>query len=325
MDQTTTWLLEGSPWVQYRARLDLLGEPEDAPEVLMARPAMLAHPKIRQLLAELTEWPGELLKNHKSASHPLHKLTFIADLGLRAGDPAVAPIVARILEHQAPEGPFQVLVNLPPRYGGSGEDQWTWMLCDAPALLYALCQFGLREEAQTATAYLANLTRANGWPCAVSPTLKFRGPGRKSDPCPYANLVMLKALSQMPAWRDSEAAHTGAETLLTLWEQRRERRPYLFAMGSGFTKLKAPLIWYDILHVLDVLTRFPWLRDDPRLRELAGIVAAKADEQGRFTAESVWRAWKDWDFGQKKTPSRWLTLLARRALNRLSDTHPTEE
>jgi hypothetical protein len=286
---------------------------------------MLAHPKIRQLLAELAEWPGELMKNHKSAGHPLHKLTFIADLGLRAGDPAVAPIVARILEHQAPEGPFQVLLNLPPRYGGSGEDQWAWMLCDAPSLLYALCQFGLREEVQTAIAYLANLIRANGWPCAVSPTLKFRGPGRKSDPCPYANLVMLKALSQMPAWRDSEAAHTGAETLLTLWEQRRERRPYLFAMGSGFTKLKAPLIWYDILHVLDVLTRFPWLRDDLRLRELAGIVAAKADEQGRFTAESVWRAWKDWDFGQKKTPSYWLTLLARRALNRLPEIQPIEE
>ncbi|MEA3398051.1 MAG: hypothetical protein U9R05_11360 [Chloroflexota bacterium] len=325
MNQTTTWLLEGPPWVQYRARLDLLGEPEDAPEVLAARQAMLAHPKIRQLLAELVEWPGELMKNHKSAGHPLHKLTFIADLGLRASDPAVAPIVARILERQSPEGPFQVLLNLPPRYGGSGEDQWAWMLCDAPALLYALCQFGLRDEAQTAIVYLANLIRANGWPCAVSPTLKFRGPGRKSDPCPYANLVMLKALSPMPVWRDSEAAHTGAETLLTLWEQRRERRPYLFAMGSGFTKLKAPLIWYDILHVLDVLTRFPWLRDDSRLRELAGIVAAKADEQGRFTAESVWRAWKDWGFGQKKTPSHWLTLLARRALQRLSETHLVEE
>jgi hypothetical protein len=41
------------------------------------------------------------------------------------------------------------------------------------------------------------------------------------------------------------------------------------------------------------------------------------DEQGRFTAESVWRAWKEWDFGQKRSPSFWLTLLAHRTLRRL--------
>jgi hypothetical protein len=195
------------------------------------------------------------------------------------------------------------------------------MLCDAPLLVYVLSKLGLRDDArvQTAVAYLADLVRDNGWPCASAPEMgKFRGPGRVGDPCPYANLLMLKLLAEFPAQRDSAATRTGAEAALTLWTQRKERRPYLFAMGTHFANLKAPLIWYDILHVLDVLTRFPWLRDDPRLQEMVALVVAKADADNRFTPESIWMAWKGWDFGQKRVPSRWLTLLVARMLERLS-------
>ncbi len=128
---------------------------------------------------------------------------------------------------------------------------------------------------------------------------------------------MLKALSLTAKWRSSKAARTGAEALLTLWSESQTRHPYMFHMGTDFRKLKAPLVWYDILHVLDVLTRFPWLRKDPRLQEMAKLVAGKADARGRFTPESVWKAWGDWEFGQKREPSRWLTLLATRALDRL--------
>lgn len=128
---------------------------------------------------------------------------------------------------------------------------------------------------------------------------------------------MLKALAQSPEWRDSPACRVGAETLLALWSERKRRKPYLFGMGTDFTRLKAPLIWYDILHILDVLSQFPWLRQDPRLREMAGIVTAKADDQVQFTPASVWMAWKGWDFGQKREPSRWLTLIANRVLLRL--------
>ncbi len=319
MNRSFEWLLTGPPWVEYRTRLDLMGEAEGGTAVQTARRDMLSHPQIQMLLAELADWPGPLLKSHKDAKHPLHKLAFIADLGLRAGEPGVDAIIERILAHRAAEGPFQVIVNINPRYGGTGEDQWAWMLCDAPLILYALAKFGLANDArvETVVAHLITLQRDNGWPCAVSPDLgKFRGPGRKADPCPYANLLMLKLLALRPDWRDSSASRTAAETLLTLWEQRTERRPYLFAMGSGFAKLKAPLIWYDILHVLDVLTRFPWLRGDVRLNEMAGIVQGKGDENGRYVPESIWTAWKEWDFGQKRQPSPWLTFLVQRALKR---------
>ncbi|NTW90442.1 MAG: hypothetical protein HGA35_00625 [Erysipelotrichaceae bacterium] len=56
---------------------------------------------------------------------------------------------------------------------------------------------------QKAVTALMELVRENGWPCAVSKELgKFRGPGRKEDPCPFANLAMLKALSEIEKLRE---------------------------------------------------------------------------------------------------------------------------
>jgi len=35
------------------------------------------------------------------------------------------------------------------------------------------------------------------------------------------------------------------------------------------------------------------------------------------TPESVWTAWKDWEFSQKKVPSRWVALLVERVRRRM--------
>jgi len=320
MEPVIAWLLDGPPWVQYRTRVDLLHQPEDDPQTAAARRAMLAHPQVRAMLAELVAWPGPTLSNHKSAGHPLHKLTFAADLGLHAGDPEVDGVIVRVLEHQAADGPFQVLANYPVHFGGTGQNQWCWALCDTPLVLYALVKMGLGNDArvQAAAQHLASLVRDNGWPCAVSPDLgKFRGPGRKEDLCPYATLLMLKALAHLPTWRNQPASHTGAEALLALWAERRERHPYLFYMGTDFCKLKAPFVWYDVLHVADVLTHFDGLRREGRLQTMVELIRAAADQQGRYTAGSIWKAWQEWDFGQKRTPSHWLTLLAHRVLQRM--------
>jgi hypothetical protein len=321
MKNALSWLLEGPPWVQYRTRVDLLGQSENDSEVVSSRQAMLAHPQIKILLSELKDWPGLALKRHNDAGHLLHKLVFISDLGLNANDTGFEKIIQRILEHQSEEGAFQVIANVSPQYGGNGQDQLAWMLCDTPSVLYGLVKLGLRDNpsVQSAAKHLVSLSFENGWPCTVSPEFgKFRGPGRKADPCPYGTLVSLKALAQFPEWRDSKACKTGAETILRLWEQRKERRPYLFAMGTDFAKLKMPLIWYDILHILEVLTQFPNLWDDKRLLEMVNIVKAKSDGEGRFTAESVWKPWSGWEFGQKKEPSFLVTLEVNRILKRLS-------
>lgn len=318
-DKNIAWLLQGDSWIEYRTRLDLLNQTEKDPQVITVRKAMLADAKIQSLLTGLMNWPGTVLNSHKSASQPFHKLAFIADLGLRVSDPPVKKIVNKVMEHQSKQGPFQLTMNIPSHFGGSGKDEWAWALCDAPIVVAALIQLGLSDDkrVQTAIKHLDGLVCDNGWPCAVSPELgKFRGPGRKDDPCPYATLVMLKVMAEIPELQEGKSAKIGVETLLSLWDESMERHPYMFFMGTDFRKLKAPLFWYDILHVLDVLSHFKWARKDKRFKEMLKLVESKVDRDGRYIPESIWTAWKDWDFGQKKIPSKGLTLFVQRILKR---------
>jgi hypothetical protein len=128
---------------------------------------------------------------------------------------------------------------------------------------------------------------------------------------------MLKVLAQLEEWKDSIEARIGAESLLHLWDKSWDLHPYQFYMGTDFRKLKAPFIWYDLLHVLDVLSQFEWLRTDKRIREMVEIVQSRSNKEGQYTPESEWTAWRGWDFAQKKQPSRGLTFLILRALKRL--------
>jgi hypothetical protein len=313
------WLLEGPAWVQYQVYSDFSDRPVDPAILDSTRLAMLQDPGVQSILSELSAGPAPALTSHKAAGHPLHKMVFLADLGLTISDPGIEPLATQILASASPQGPFCLNMNIPKNFGGSGEDQLAWMLCDAPLSLYILVKFGLSAHpaVQKAAAYLAGLVRDNGWPCSASPELgRFRGPGRKEDSCPYANMVMLKAFAHLSGYSNTPAVRTGVEAALSLWAGRASSRPYLFKMGTDFCKLKAPLVWYDILHVLDILTRFPWALADPRLQEMLHILSQKIDSDGRFTPESVWLAWKDWEFSQKKAPSRWLTLLSWRVLRR---------
>jgi len=321
MTDPIQWLLEcDEPWTRYRALLDLLDRPEDDAEVQAARAEMLAHPQIQALIAKSAAWPGYPLKRHSDAKHPIYKFSTLADFGVRADDPGMADGIEAVLSHQSPEGAFQSLMNISERYGGTGEDTWTWMLCDAPTLLYALLAFGLGDDprVQRAVAHLAGLVDENGYRCVVAPELgKFRGPGRKADPCPIVNVYALKALSQTPEMLDSAATRAGAEMLLWHWEHQTERKIYMFGLGTDFRKLKYPLAWYNILHVADVLSRFPFIHADPRFREMVETLTVQADEDGRYTASSMYRAWKGWSFADKKHPSPWLTFLALRVQRRI--------
>lgn len=321
LGDTLRWLLDCSePWTRYRTLLDLADRPERDADVQSARREMLDHPQVQTLVAKAASWPGYALKRHNDAKHPLHALSTLADFGLHHDDPGMATAVQAILTHQSVEGAFQTLMNISTRFGGSGEDTWTWMLCDAPTLLYSLLSMALGDDAQVcrAVAHLASLVDDNGWRCLGGQEIgTFRGPGRKTDPCPIANVYALKALALVPDLLDSQVTRRGVDMILGHWQERRERKMYLFGIGTDFRKLKYPYIWYDILHVVEVLSRFPFARSDPRLREMIEAVTNQADSHGRYTASSMYRAWSGWSFADKKAPSPWLTFLVLRILRRM--------
>ena len=320
MDALLAWLLEGPSWVRYRALVDLAHEPETSPDVHAARRAMLEDPQVSALIQELQGWPGVVLNSHKSAGQLYHKLRFAADLGLRWDDPGIPEVVRAAMAHQSEQGPFQLSMAVSVAHGGTGHEDRGWALCDAPVIVGTLCELGLSGETTVRRAVdtIAGLARDNGWPCAVSPELKgFRGPGRKGDPCPCATLACVE-MELAAGILHEQQTRDGAEALLTQWSERRESHPYMFYMGTDFCRLKAPFIWYDILHVTDALSRIPWLRQDPRLHDMVSVIMEEVRADGRATPGSVWMAWKDWEFGQKKVPSRWVTLLVERVRQRVS-------
>jgi len=317
MASVADWLMASDePWTRYRTLTDIRGVSDSGPEALTARREMLDHAMVQGLVSRAADWPGGVLKRHSDAKHAIYAIGTLADFGLRAGDPGMDEVIEAVLSHQAPEGHFQTLLNVPKAFGGTGQDTWTWMACDAPTLLAALCRFGLQDDPQVhrATEHLVATVQGNGWRCLAAPELgSFKGPGKRGDPCPVVNVYALRALAAAGLGQIA-AVNAGLEMLLSHWERRAEVKYFLFGIGSDFRKLKYPFVWYNLLHVLDTLSRFPQVKRDPRFQEMVGELVVQADENGRFTATSMYRAWQGWSFADKKQPSPWLTLLALRAI-----------
>jgi hypothetical protein len=227
-------------------------------------------------------------------------------------------IIEQITSHQAPEGAFYNRMHLYKQFGGVEGEHWTWMSCDAPLLLYILSAFGLENEPAVLKArdLLIELVEDNGWRCKSDPLLgKFKGPGKVEDPCPYANLLALRALAVFSS-NGFAVTDFGVDMLLNHWEIQGEKKYFLFGIGSDFRKIKYPLIWYDILHVLDVLSRFPRARQDQRYSQMLAELTGLHDSEGKYTASSMYRAWNDWSFADKKNPSPWLTFCVYRIRHR---------
>lgn len=311
-------LSNGEPWLQYCVRINLLQENRGTLAEL--KEAALQDKKIKAYLHDISHYHGQLVSNHKNPELPIHKLHFLLNIGFDTSIPEIQIAINEIMKHKDENGVYHSLTNIPKHYGGTGEDTFGWCLCDAPLLLSALAKAGVsyKEHIKQGADYLANLPQMPGYPCSVSEGFgKFRGPGRKDDCCPNATLIMLRLFAELPEYRDTDLANKNIDAILTLWEVSLERHPYMFYMGTDFRKLKAPAMWYDIVSVTDCLSQFEYAKKDSRFKEMLDIIRGKQTEEGLFIPEAVYQKFKGWDFGQKKTPSPYLTFLCTRIFERV--------
>jgi len=314
-------LNESDDWLKYAIRLHLFHEPKET--LVELRKTSLKDERIQKYLFDISNFHSSLVTSHKNPDLPIQKLLFLLDLGFDTEIPEIKKAIDQMLLHKDENGVFQSMTNVPKHFGGTGQDVFSWCLCDAPLLLLALYKTGAdyNKLIKPGIDYLISLCRSNGFPCAVSEELgKFRGPGRKDDCCPYATLIMADLLSYIPEYKDSPTALTAVNSLLDLWENSNEQHPYMFFMGTDFRKLKAPSCWYDLLSVAGTLSKYNFTHQDPRFLEMMKVIRSKQNEEGLFIAESAYLKMKDWDFGQKKIPSTYLTYLCYMIFERLEQT-----
>lgn len=296
------------PWISYCFAKRFCSEASTEVKLSKLKNNMVSSSLIKSSIQSALEWESSTLKRHNDATHPIHSLELLSEFGLTKEDSDILDICKMILNHQTEEGVFQTNITIPTRFKGTGEPSWEWMSCDFPILIFFLSKMGFQKDPRLIKAvnFLNDLVRENGFGCHSS-IAKFRGPGRKDDHCPYANLIILKALADFSDSKYDRAKNIAIQAQLDFWKNREKRKIFLFGMGTDFKKLKYPNVYYNIVHVLDVLSLFENARSSEGFQEMLNIVNDKQKSDGGFIPESIWRAYNKYDFGQKKVSSATLT------------------
>jgi len=277
---------------------------------------MQGDPRIEKLFEDCEEFYSKPLKRHNDAAHPLHELGLLIDFGFDYDNLRMKKILDSIVDKITEEGYFPILIEIPQAFSKKKFGVFeSWILCDFPNLLYYLIKAGLKEDKKVRKAVLnlEKLSDSNGWRCKGD-IEGFRGPGKKDDFCPYANLISLKVFSLLSEYHEREFIRNAIDAFYSHWENQKEKKYYMFGIGTDFRKLKYPNVWFDILHVCRVLKSFEYARKNPVYSEMLEIIDKKRQQDGFFKAESVYRVYKEFDFGQKKCVSPTLTYFIEELL-----------
>lgn len=324
-EEITSWLLKSKePWVVLNARLDLLGETEDEPEVKAAYQALKKNEMVGELLDDLKIWPSaQPLGRAYDPKDAPWKLSMLADFGLKRDDKRVASLADKVFANQA-VGPA------PPGFLHGGFDHTkSWdkrpYVCITHVMTYALARFGYLGDARLDKAYeyIETWQRLDGGWHPTEACLP--GAAREDEPsCPFGTVNVLRAVAANPALRKSKTANRGVENILNSWKRRKEPyRPVGFGMGTTFGRLQYPFVQHQLLKTVDTLSNFPAALGDKRFAEMLEVVTEKHTDEGLFKPEGINKPYAEFDFGQKKVASPWITFLVTRTRQRFEKFNKT--
>ena len=306
------WLMQGEPWVKYRALIDLEDRCLEDPEVRRARKSILEHPVIMALVEDLhARGPiSNSIMDCYRPEEPIWKLWYLADMGLTWKDIG--------LQEDFWTSIFDLQVGEDAGFKFSPNDHRSFT-CLSANTLYILFRLGFMGHAGLDRSYhhlLLTQGSDGGWHC--DNRLDEDGELRDKESCPFATLNVLQAFSIHPFIRYTEHPKGGVEVLLNHWERRQEPyRPDGWGIGSQWHKLIYPYVNYSILKFVDVLSHYRAAHQDPRFHQVLEVLLRKQDDLGRFPSEAVYQGLQGLDIGGEGEPSRWITLAVTRALKRI--------
>jgi len=302
----TKWLIEGTPWLKYAVETQLLDLKSDISLVVKDKSisAVISRLKDNQVGIPALK-TGKI--SYKSTGNAFWDLYFLADIGLSAKDAGIGKEVEDFFKLQLAEGYFIIMDGTKPGYH-----------CVPTIVLSSLAKMGYQDDPHI-RKFLQNvfdLQRLDGgWHCALN-----RAKGKRlqdSDSCPMDNLNVLMLLGLYEEYRTDNRFNGAIDLLLSHWSRRKEPwRPYGYGMGTDFSKLRYPAVKYGILRVLDVLSLYPHAVHSREFQNMLNFVLQKSKDE-KYCAESVSRSYAEFDFGQTKEPSRWITFLISRIQKRV--------
>ncbi|MFC2053394.1 nitrogen fixation protein NifH [Chloroflexota bacterium] len=319
-DDPLTWLLEpdpDNPGIRYFALRDLLGKPEDDPEVHQARANIMTLGPVPVILD--AEHPAGYWVKPGGGYSPSYRATlwqiiFLAELGADPTDERVQLGCEYLLGHNtSANGGFSMSQRPVPS---------SVVHCLNGDPLHALLSLGYAEDPRVQAAldwqvraitgqgqirYYKSGTSGSGFACAPN----------QGQPCAWGATKAMKALIAVPtAQRNTaiqEAIQVGTEFLLSR-DPAAADYPYTGRVNSTWFKFGFPQSYRcDVLETTAALVELGY-GDDPRLINALQFILSKQDSQGRWKMERTLNG-KMWvDIEEKGRPSKWITLRALRVM-----------
>jgi len=315
-DDPVPWLLErDDPAVRALALTHLLDEPEDAPAVRRAKVAAMRTPPIGPILDAME--PDGWWVNPGNRYGPKYRgwfwsISFLEQMGADPRDRRVQRACAYLLANgQAPGGGF----------GWANADSAV-PHCLTGDLIRALIAFGHLDDERVRRAivweagaitgeghgrWYPGSTSAPGFACGVNGGL----------PCGWGAIKAMRAFAAIPPRRRTAAVRRAVDTgtaFLIEHDLSTGGFPTDTRVSRRWTQLGFPQGFVaDALQGLEALVELGHGRD-PRLAPTVELVLSKQDAEGRWRNEYPYRGklWAEVD--APRTPSKWVTLRACRAL-----------
>ena len=306
-DEVVAWLLQGDVAIQYQAQRDLLGR--ERPD--LQRRIALEGWGARYLAARNADgtWGRGFYQPKWTCSH--YTLLDLATFGLHPDTPGVREVVERIArEELGPDG------GVNPAGSVARSD-----VCINGMFLTYACHFGVLEErlATVVDFVLAQAMEDGGFNCR-----RNRSGARHSSV--HSTICVLEG-----AWayarhgyryRADELAGAAATSRAFLLRHRLYKSDHTGAViHPSFLRFVHPARWkYDVLRCLDGFARAgeAW---DERMADAMDVLVAKRRRDGRWKGAAAHPGQVHLTLEPAGAPSRWITLMALRVLDRYGEAH----
>lgn len=164
--------------------------------------------------------------------------------------------------------------------------------CQTANAARTLCRLGYAHDARLEKTYryfLESRHDDGGWRCAAS---KYgKGPETASSN-PGPTLTVLDVFRYTPYLNTDGRLDRAVDFLLDHWVTRKPLGPCHYGIGTLFMKIEFPLIRYNLLNYVYVLSFYDAAKTDPRFLEALEAVRSKTAD-GMVVIESVNRKLKD--------------------------------